>query len=511
MHPFDEELLLELTAPEMRPRSHVELPRPLATQSIEAAHSSPTRAHIRWAAFGVVAFAIYGSLLPFNFSDRAFDDAFAAVQNIPLLDLSNVIDRGDWVISTALFTLIGFLLMAAIGVDRPRHVGLLAAPFVVLGCALLCFAIEFAQVYFPPRTVSLNDILFEMFGVLLGSAAWLTVGQSIVDWLRQLGSGTSVAGLAARLLPGYLAALATVRLMPFDFIVGFDELERKYTDGRILFFPWDGDNSSIGQVLLKSAVNLASFVPVGVLLSLGRTRAGPRFSRALLAASWAAPVIIEVLQLFVFSRSFEAFDIATGLIGVHCGRVLGRAIRTWRREPVSPLTWIAERFQRMLPLWYALWLAAVVFAFWYPFDFSKKPSDFVKDQEDFGQYGLRRMALAPFADYYWGNKYSALNQFTLKALSFMPLGILVALSMRSVVSRRAALGVVLAAIPIAVILEIGRYFLPDHSCSVTDVIIATFGAWLGLRLTQHIRLTFWTDRNFYGWIGQDLDHPIRTI
>src|SRR5262245_7087529 len=106
-------------------------------------------------------FAVYGSLLPFRYVYRPFDEVLAAFSQIKLYDPSNLEARGDWVISTVLFAALSFLLIAALSVDRPRWVGFLAALVGMCACLVLSVALEFTQIYFPPRTVSLNDIFME--------------------------------------------------------------------------------------------------------------------------------------------------------------------------------------------------------------------------------------------------------------------------------------------------------------------------------------------------------------
>src|SRR5262249_18791533 len=155
--------------------------------------------------------------------------------------------RGDWVISIAQYAALSFSLMAAMSVDRTRRAGLLAAVIVVPACISLSVAIEFIQLYFPPRTVSLNDIILESFGGMFGAFAWLVAGQRITTWARRLAGAASLAELAGWLLPCYFFALLVIHLIPFDFVVARQELASKFSEGKVRLVPF---NSPINVIVV---------------------------------------------------------------------------------------------------------------------------------------------------------------------------------------------------------------------------------------------------------------------
>jgi glycopeptide antibiotics resistance protein len=251
--------------------------------------------------------------------------------------------------------------------------------------------------------------------------------------------------------------------------------------------------------LAKAALNLAAFMPLGFLAALARPN--DQFYAARPARPWfalAVPALVEVLQIFVYSRSSSAGDVVTGMVGVYFGWRIGLALL--RRSAGAQS---AQSFLTAYPVLFTgfvIWLLTVVYVFWNPFDFTTDPTRFASDPEDFAVVGFRRLHLAPFADYYWGSKYNALDQFARKALSFLPLGVVVALSLRNLFSRAAGVWTVLLAFAVAVPLEIGRYFLPTRTPSTTDVIIACAGAWLGFWIAQRFRVVTWAESALYGWI-----------
>jgi glycopeptide antibiotics resistance protein len=465
-------------------------------------------AHYRWLAAGTLALAVYGSLIPFNYQPRPFAEALAAFQHIAFLDPADLGARGDWVLSVALFTALSYLLMAALCVDRRRAVGLAAALVVVPLCAGLSVVIEFVQVYFPPRTVSLNDIAVETLGGLVGALFWLIGGQRVTDWVRRLGAAQGLAGLARRLLPGYLAVLLVALLMPFDFTLSAQELARKYEEGKIWLLPfaYRPAGGTVG-LLVKNLSNMACFFPVGFLkvLAVERGRQVPR--------GWWPPVLlglgvaglVEFLQLFVYSRFFDMTDVLTGTAAVCLGWWSGAALRAYllksASRPDTPV-WGPGSGPGWHPaLWAALflaWLGGVIYFNWRPFDFTTDPARFTAGPEELPVYGLRRMSWLPLVEYYWGSKYQALDQFLKKTCSFMPLGILAALSLRRLYDRRAVWRVVLAAAVVAVTVEAGQYFLPSRSPDVTDVLLGCCGAWLGFLFTRRIRVLLWAETALHG-------------
>jgi VanZ family protein len=456
---------------------------------------APTAAQFRWAAAALLALTVYGSLLPFHFTPRPLADAAAAFGRTPLFDPTDLDARGDWLVSTAQYALLGFLTLAAAGVDRPRAASLRAALVAVPAAVGLSVAVEFAQLYFPPRTVSWNDVAVESLGGVVGAAAWLAAGQRLTDWARGLGGVTSLPGLARRLLPAYLAALLVVQLMPFDFVVGRDEVRAKFAEGKVRLIPFAGpwDAAAAG----KTALNVAAFLPLGFLGALARRRAGaadPAWPD--LGPTLLAPALIELAQLFVYSRTCDTADVITGMAGVWAGWRAARGLR-----PETLADWAAApRLGGLGPLLGLAWLAAVVYWNWSPFDFTADPARFTGDPDDLPAVGLRHLSLAPFVDYYWGSKYNALDQFVRKALSFLPVGVLLALLPRDIYRPGAARAAVVTAAAAALVLELGRYFLPSRLPSVTDVLVECSGAWLGFRLTRSIRATLWAERSLYGWL-----------
>src|ERR1700730_8211521 len=177
--------------------------------------SFPNRASLL-AAFAWAVFVVYGSLLPFDYVPQPFELALDQFRHIPLLEIGAG-GRADWMANLLLYVPLAFLCMA--GLDRPlaRIRRALQTVLVVLGLCALATAIEFAQIFFPPRTVSLNDLIAEWLGVLVGAVICLCGGARA----RGLYSDFALGGReAARALSiAYAITYVGLALFPFDFLL----------------------------------------------------------------------------------------------------------------------------------------------------------------------------------------------------------------------------------------------------------------------------------------------------
>ena len=136
------------------------------------------------------AFVIYGSLMPLEFRALSWDEAVARFAAIPWLELG-VGSRADWVANLILYIPLGYLLTGAMAgrskVPAVWGVSVLLSGLAIAGIALL---IEFSQQFFPPRTVSLNDLYAEFVGGVLGVLLWALAGRPLSDvWRRFVRGG----------------------------------------------------------------------------------------------------------------------------------------------------------------------------------------------------------------------------------------------------------------------------------------------------------------------------------
>ena len=188
--------------------------------------------------------------------------------------------------------------------------------------------------------------------------------------------------------------------------------------------------------------------------------------------------IIEILQLFVYSRVTSTTDV----LMAGCGGLIGVALAAWLRpgkdNPGAPKsTAFNGGYVLLWILALAAWVAVLMIVFWYPFNFS---TDWGFVHKRFAE--LNRV---PLEAYYVGTEFRAVTEvFTRQASS----------SRSARCSRWGAAGIrrrwavpaillhaasALLIAGVAAGIEIGQLFLPGKVADATDWFLETFGGLVG--------------------------------
>lgn len=420
------------------------------------------------------AFVIYGSLVPLDFHRHSWEEAWALFRDIRYLNLG-IGSRADWVANILLFVPLAYLWLSASWHGNNLFWRVAASILVLAACAGLSIGIEFTQIFFPPRTVSLNDIYAESLGALIGILLWWASGTALTRWLSGWRAAAGTKALAQRLLYAYLFVLFGYNLLPLDLTISPVEIYHKWHEGRIILIPFTYGQAELVQRLYGTLTDVLIWIPAGVLASLD-ARYSPR--RIWLRLT-AAAVLLEFLQIFVYTRVTDPTDILTGS--------LGSALGIWLAMRWQPAAAAAERTEAAgscggLIAGGLLWLTLIFAVFWYPFDF----------QGD-GMFVRNRLAEAtsrvPFAIYYFGTEYRAATEVLHKAGLFFPLGVLLALLAARIPLGRASLWkmAALAVVGIAAgLVEAGQLFLPGKLADLTDWTLEMSGGWAGCAFAWRI-------------------------
>jgi glycopeptide antibiotics resistance protein len=445
----------------------------------------PSWAHYLALASGFTALAIYGSLVPLRYTPVDLGTALRRFSGLPYLYLG-IQSRSDLVANVLLFIPIGFCWAASLLVDRPgRTRAGVVAPLVALSCAALSVAVEFAQVWFPPRTVSQNDILAETAGGVLGVAAWLIAGRAATAWARSYMATRRRSRQVEWLLQAYLVGLLIYSFLPFDLTIAPHDLWRKYHEGRVVLVPFSSPRASVPLLAFDLVTDVLIFVPVGMLAASALTSRG-RVTRPLGPAvliGLALVSLIEAGQLLVYSRYTDTTDIVQGVAGIGLGAWLARRLWAGTEDArgaagAGPLAatgiWIAAA---------ALYALALVAVFWYPFDFI--------GQGPWARERLGAFVRVPFAALYAGTDLDAMMAVVRKVVWFAPLGSLCAIAATrspcSAVGRRLGIAAgIVAAVAVALAIELGQVLLPDKVADLTDVLLCGGGAVAGALLTARL-------------------------
>lgn len=382
--------------------------RPHRIEPAAASGTPAGRGGLWLAAVAYTAFVIYGSLVPLEFQALAWDDAVARFREIRFLQLG-IGSRADWVANLLLFIPLAFLWLGALAYRRSLPVRLVASAFVVACAVLLSVAIEFTQLYFPQRTVSLNDLFAESLGSLLGIALWWAVGERFAAWLAGWKRAQSHLDLARRITLAYLALLFGYSLLPLDLTISPVEVYHKFREGKLNLLPF----ARLPDHPVQAAYELGSDALLWLVPALLWRGSGKASSPKVWAGMTGAAVLLEILQLFVYSRVSDITDVFTAAVGAGLGVwIAGRFARQGRHATPA-----AGKGFAVLMLLAAAWSVLIFAVFWYPFEFRADGAFLRARLRDF-------LGNVPFQAYYFGTEYRAATEVMHKVLFFIPLGLL---------------------------------------------------------------------------------------
>lgn len=415
-------------------------------------------------------FVIYGSLVPLRFVDRDWASAIEAFWSLPFLDLG-IHSRADWVANFLLFIPLTFLASLVLNRAAGTLARLFIATLLMVSAWALAVGIEFTQLFFPQRTVSQNDILAEGLGGMVGTVLHFYLGARVQGWLDGFWRAQKSQDRASILLNSYLLILLVFNVMPLDLTLSPVEMFHKWKEGRLILIPFSDLTDGWAVALYGLLTDLLIWVPVGALWALRSTRSFHQiFGLGLLAAAG-----IEVLQLFVYSRTTDVTDVLLG----GCGALAGAALLSRTRPAWSHIATVIKR--RWLVLW-STWVVLLLFVFWFPFQFSLANVS--------GADAVAAFTRVPFYTYYVGSEFHAINELLRKVGFFMPAGLILGLA-ASLRAKDAPEMVRLHACMLAVlafVIEFGQLALPGKVADLTDAMLEFGGAWLGYRIAHWVDL-----------------------
>jgi glycopeptide antibiotics resistance protein len=282
-------------------------------------------------------FVIYGSLVPLDLRPLPLDEALRRFAQTPFLTLGAE-SRADWIANGVLYFPLGALAALTLIGWLPR-LAALAMALAWVFCAALAVGVEFLQLFFPPRTVSLNDLLAEGIGAALGVLTAPRLGRwsgRLVDAVQAL---AVQASHAPRVLAGaWLAALVALALFPFDLVLSGAELAERAASGNVAWL-WVDDPRSGLLVGLRWLAEVAVVMPLGLAWAWQRPLSLPQAALRGLALGLG----IEAAQFFLFSGVSQGVSVLSRVVGVALGA-------TWLRGAVRggwPV--LRTRLQRAAP------------------------------------------------------------------------------------------------------------------------------------------------------------------
>jgi len=414
------------------------------------------RRHALLAFLLYLTFVVYGSLVPFEYRAYTLEQALNRFANIPWLNLGAA-SRADWVANLVLYIPLAFLACTLFGAARSAFIRHARSLLVLLLCLAVAVGVEFTQIFFAPRTVSLNDLLAEAIGTLVGIAIW-SFGHDGIHrlWLDFVAGGRrSLAGATAAFALLYIG----LGLFPYDFVVSAAELgERIGRNAGWILASWNENALRVAARLLGEALAIA---PLGLFAGLLASRVSLR--RAFIAGALLG-LLLELAQLLLVSGVSQGASILARGAGMAAGAWLG----VWVHEHgLLPLArWVRRlglpALALYLPALFALsgWLRAELV-----------PASKLGEQ-------LAQVQWLPFWYHYYTTEPVALASLLANLGFYAPLGILAWARQSTIprLRRRGMLQPMLWATVLATMVEASKLWLVGNHPDPTNVLIGASGA-----------------------------------
>lgn len=255
--------------------------------------------------------------IPYAYEPLPLAEVLRRAAAMPWLHLEA--DQNVALVSRALMFLPLGVLLAAVFAPRPRGgiriAAALAAFLLGTGWAL---AVNVGQLWFPGRTVSLNNLLAEAVGVLAGALLWSGFGDRLRDWRRLLAGGGPVALRAA--LGAYVLLYLVLSLLPLDFVTSAAEFGQKLDAGLYAWWTVTG-GCGAAPCQVKYLAIFAAAVPCGWWFADRHRDRRPPWGRAALVAIIVSAVI-EGLHFLMVSGVSEGVSLVLRTAGMLGGLAL---------------------------------------------------------------------------------------------------------------------------------------------------------------------------------------------
>ena len=393
------------------------------------------------------------------------DDAWARFAGRLAVWMDNGSDqRADWMGNLSMFVPFGFLAAGALWPRRAGMSAMVAAAIMAFLLALgFVLAVKFAQLFFPPRTVTLNYVVAQAGGSIAGIALFgLTQGRLAHLVWRKEGGGRENLRHCLQL---YTALLCVFFLMPLDFALSAEDLLIQLNRLPDVLNSIPGaERPPLVRAVVWTAGTIAT-VPVGMLLVLG-PRGRNRFFAAATLRGFVWMAVLLALSTLLLSGSPSLVSLFYRTLGIALG---AWSMRWLSRQDIvrlrARLAWLAPG--ALLPyLGLLLAVNALLSTHWLT--------------PEAALDAVHPRGLLPLYNYYIVSKSEAAKNIVAHVLMYAPLGLFVWV-------RGYRPGAALAvALFLASGIEAGRYLRPDLQGDLNTIAVAGLSALLAARLMPAI-------------------------
>jgi VanZ family protein len=385
-------------------------------------------------------------------------EAWRAFLATPLLENGSD-QRPDWIANLLLLIPLGFLATGALAVSRAVVWSIAGTILALILSLAFVLAVKYGQLFFPPRTVSLNYIIAQSLGVAFGVALFHLARVTT----PMLAAQDDQARLRHLLDIAVVIAVAFA-LFPFDLVLSADDLHDRLNALPGVLRQWPGAGRSPGMRLVLTAMTAATTVPLGMRLALRRDRPG----MARIAAVGTIWMLVLLLAgMLMLSATPSLPTTACRVVGI----VVGSCALRWLAS--LDMARVRLALARLVPLLlpvYLLLLAYVQDLF---------QPDWLTPEQALAQ--LETRALIPLFSHYIVGKAHAVAGIVVHAAMYAPVGLMVWL--RCGDGRRNAWAAGILAGVLALTVELARAFQPGRGPDVDGIIVAAFASALVARLS----------------------------
>lgn len=413
----------------------------------------------RWLWFLAMAstvLLVYASLVPLTYQPLPWEATWTRWQSIPWLQLE-LYNRSDWIANALVVMPPAFFWCGAIDFGRDRRwIVWLAAPVIATLLCALVVGIECLQVWFPPRTVSQNDIVAGCVGAVLGCVAWLMIGRWCVRAIEYFVQIERVRGRVRWVVAAAIVGGLLYTVYPFDLVLNGSEWKEKLELGRLGWgMEWSSKQEFL-KTLKGCVVACVKIAPFGMWFALKERGKFPWLAIPLIAIG------LEAIQIPIYTKYATVVEAVFGAVGGWAAWLVTRLwLSIW---PQLQRGWIWA----MLSVLYG---GALLVAFNWRFE-SIVRDDAVIRQRFMGAFDW------PLVKYYYTSEYSAISNVIGKLGAFAVLGGLVCIWNWVVRPVRASRWFWIGAIATFVLgaaIEGMQVFLPPIIPDVNDLVTYVLG------------------------------------
>jgi VanZ family protein len=327
--------------------------------------------------------------------------------------------------------------------------------------------VKYAQLFFPPRTVTLNYVLAQWLGSLLGILLFAATHRSHhrLNWTSRDFAGRALS-LALRI---YAVALLVYFLFPFDFVLSVGDFKDRLAELPAFLFSWPGEGRPRGIRAALILVNIVETIPLGMLLATQR-------SKSTLAGIATVGLILMSAVFIATALIISATPNLVSIVLRTTGIMIGAAVAIQVRH--VDLTRLRLSLAQIVPY---LWVPYIMSVFyvnglvpghWRSFDEARMALDV--------------RGLLPLWHYYIVSKTQAMASLAVHAVMYAPVGILISLRSKSRPDNASVAALI--AFAFSFFVEVDRWLQPGLQPDFNDAVIAAVVAGLAVKAMPTIWL-----------------------